>query len=220
MKNFNDLKNCNVIEGFLIVTLIDKYNETDYDDLQFPNLTEVTEFVLFYRVNGLKSIGKVFPNLRVIRGNTLIQDFSFVIFEMMHLQVSQWNWHLVSFQLCNFLFLSLENQEIGLNSLIKITRGSVRIEKNPALCFVDTVDWSLIASGSHENVISNNKAVNECPTCPSPKIHNNNNELSKPNAETISCQESPELKRSVCWNRQQCQQGEYIKKIEFILIKI
>lgn len=106
-----------------------------------------------------------------------------------------------------------------MKSLIKISRGSVRIEKNPALCFVDTVDWSLIASGSHENVISNNKAVNECPTCPSPKNDNNNNELSKPNAETISCQESPDLKRRICWNRQQCQQGEYIEKIEFIFYR-
>lgn len=87
VKNFNELKNCRVIEGFLMITLIDKYNETDYDNLTFPELTEVTEFLLLYRVNGLKSLGKLFPNLRIIRGNTLIHDFSFIIFEMMHLQV-------------------------------------------------------------------------------------------------------------------------------------
>lgn len=89
MKSFNELKDCRVIEGFLMITLIDKYNDTDYDGVEFPNLTEVTEFVLVYRVNGLRSLGKLFPNLRVIRGNTLIHDFSFVVFEMMHLQVSR-----------------------------------------------------------------------------------------------------------------------------------
>lgn len=71
-----------------MITLIDKYNESDYENLEYPNLTEVTEFVLFYRVNGLKSLGKLFPNLRIIRGNTLIHDFSFIIFEMLHLQVN------------------------------------------------------------------------------------------------------------------------------------
>lgn len=71
-----------------MITLIDKYNETDYDGLEFPLLTEVTEFLLVYRVNGLKSLGKLFPNLRIIRGNVLIHDFSFIVFEMMHLQVN------------------------------------------------------------------------------------------------------------------------------------
>lgn len=74
-----------------MITLIDKYNETDYDGLEFPLLTEVTEFLLVYRVNGLKSLGKLFPNLRIIRGNVLIHDFSFIVFEMMHLQVSDSN---------------------------------------------------------------------------------------------------------------------------------
>lgn len=94
MKNFNELKGCRVIEGFLIITLIDKYNETDYDGLEFPQLTEVTEFILLYRVNGLKSLGKLFPNLRIIRGNVLLHDSSFIIFEMMHLQVKNWKIHI------------------------------------------------------------------------------------------------------------------------------
>lgn len=76
-----------------MITLIDKYNETDYDGMEFPELTEVTDFVLLYRVNGLKSVGRLFPNLRIIRGNNLVHDFSFVIFEMMHLQVNNNNSH-------------------------------------------------------------------------------------------------------------------------------
>lgn len=88
VRNLNELRGCRVIEGFLMITLIDKYNETDYDGMVFPELTEITDFVLLYRVNGLKSVGKLFPNLRIIRGNNLVHDFSFVVFEMMHLQVN------------------------------------------------------------------------------------------------------------------------------------
>lgn len=28
-------------------------------------------------------------------------------------------------------------------------RGAVRIEKNPNLCYVDTIDWSLITTGNY-----------------------------------------------------------------------
>lgn len=69
-----------------MISLIDKYNETDYD-VSFPKLTEITDFLLLYRVNGLKSLIKLFPNLRVIRGNTLIKDFALIIYQMMHLHV-------------------------------------------------------------------------------------------------------------------------------------
>lgn len=90
-----------MIEGFLMITLIDKVNESDYDELEFPDLHEISEFFLLYRANGLKSLGKLFPNLRVIRGNQLINDFSFVVFEMMHLQVC---FNCISFILFLFIF--------------------------------------------------------------------------------------------------------------------
>lgn len=105
----------------------------------------------------------------------------------------------------NWMLMPCMLQEIGLKSLVKISRGSVRIEKNPALCFVDTIDWSLIASGSKENVISNNKPLNECPTCPGPFKNDLANDQMKP--VDPGCPESVEMKRRVCWNRQQCQQG-------------
>lgn len=71
-----------------MISLVDKYNETDYDGLEFPLLTEITGFMLLYRVNGLKSLLPLFPNLRIIRGNDLINDYSLIIYEMMHMQVS------------------------------------------------------------------------------------------------------------------------------------
>lgn len=89
---FNQLKGCRVIEGFLMISLIERYNETNYDNLTFPKLTEITEFFILYRVQGLKTLANLFPNLRIIRGNSLIADFSFIIYEMMHLQVSVVVW--------------------------------------------------------------------------------------------------------------------------------
>lgn len=77
-----------MIEGFLMISLVDKYNESHYENLQFPLLTEITDFLLVYRVNGLKTLMKLFPNLRLIRGNTLIKDYALIIYEMMHLSVS------------------------------------------------------------------------------------------------------------------------------------
>jgi hypothetical protein len=83
------------------------------------------------RVSGLRSVGRLFPNLMVIRGHSLFINYALVAFEMMHLQ------------------------ELGLNSLTNILRGSVRFEKNPTLCYVDTVDWDVIAkAGKGEHVIS------------------------------------------------------------------
>lgn len=83
------------------------------------------------RVKGLRSIGRLFPNLTVIRGHSLFINYALVAFEMMNLQ------------------------EIGLHSLTTIVRGSVRFEKNPALCYVDTIDWDLIAkAGKGEHVIA------------------------------------------------------------------
>lgn len=101
-------------------------------------------------------------------------------------------------------------QEIGLKSLLKIVRGSVRIEKNPALCFVETIDWSMITSGSKENVFSNNKAVNECPTCPNGMTNEknmNSGSQSGSNSASIICPEVADKKR-VCWNRSECQHGK------------
>lgn len=90
-QELNKLRNCSVIEGYLMITLMyHGRSGTSLENLEFPLLTEVTEFVLFYRVDGLKSLGKLFPNLRVIRGNFLVEGYSFIVFEMLHLQVHFW----------------------------------------------------------------------------------------------------------------------------------
>lgn len=91
----------------------------------------ILKFSRLFRVNGLRSIGQLFPNLAVIRGHSLFINYALVAFEVMQLQ------------------------EIGLHSLTDILRGSVRFEKNPSLCYADTIDWNIIAkAGKGEHVIS------------------------------------------------------------------
>lgn len=70
-----------------MITLIDQANDTDYDDLTFPDLVEITDFLLLYRVEGLKTLSHLFPNLRVIRGNNLVDNYALIIYEMVQLTV-------------------------------------------------------------------------------------------------------------------------------------
>lgn len=44
-------------------------------------------------------------------------------------------------------------QDIGLTSLTSIMRGSIRVEKNPVLCYIDTIDWGYIAVAGEEHFI-------------------------------------------------------------------
>ncbi|XP_048513218.1 insulin-like receptor [Athalia rosae] len=162
---FSRLEGCRVVEGFVQILLIDHADDSHYANLTFPDLVEITGYLLLYRVNGLRSVGHLFPNLTVIRGHSLFINYALVAFEMVHLQ------------------------EIGLHSLTNIVRGTVRFEKNPALCYVDTIDWDLITGvGKGEHVISGNKPKNGCPVC-------------EKNCPTRVTKQDETL----CWNRQHCQ---------------
>lgn len=130
------LENCTVIEGFLHILLISKAE--DYRSYRFPKLTVITEYLLLFRVAGLESLGDLFPNLTVIRGWKLFYNYALVIFEMTNLK------------------------DIGLYNLRNITRGAIRIEKNADLCYLSTIDWSLILDAVSNNYIVGNKPPKEC----------------------------------------------------------
>lgn len=83
-------------------------NETDFARHALPELREITEYLILYRVVGLRNVGQIFPNLAVIRGESLFMDYALVIYEMFNLQ------------------------EVGLFGLTGIIRGAVRIETNPS----------------------------------------------------------------------------------------
>ncbi|XP_058839778.1 insulin-like receptor, partial [Topomyia yanbarensis] len=84
--NLDRLKDCVVVEGFVHILLIDKYTEASFENYSFPLLTEITEYLLLFRVNGLKTLRKLFPNLAVIRGSSLVSDYAIVIYELMHIE--------------------------------------------------------------------------------------------------------------------------------------
>lgn len=75
-----------MIEGFLQIVLIENNSETDFQPITFPKLREITGYLLLYRVNGLKTLSNLFPNLEVIRGNILLTDYAFMVYEMQNLQ--------------------------------------------------------------------------------------------------------------------------------------
>lgn len=89
MRELSELRGCKVIEGSLSIVHIERSNESDFAEYEFPLLTEITEFLLVYRVMGLTSLGKLFPNLRIIRGNALVYNHAFLVYEMMHLKVKE-----------------------------------------------------------------------------------------------------------------------------------
>ncbi|KAL7878812.1 hypothetical protein AOLI_G00097860 [Acnodon oligacanthus] len=146
ISEFKKLENCTVVEGYLQILLIGDKNHNPYQEfrsLSFPKLRMVTDYLLLFRVAGLDSLSMLFPNLTVIRGRNLFYNYALVIFEMTSLK------------------------DIGLYSLKNITRGAIRIEKNPELCYVDSVDWSLIMDAEFNNYVAGNKPSKECgDVCP------------------------------------------------------
>ncbi|XP_008551856.1 insulin receptor-related protein [Microplitis demolitor] len=153
VRNFEILKDCEIIEGFLQIVLIDNNTEADFEGLSFPKLREITSYMMLYRINNLLTLRHLFPNLEVIRGDKTILDYSFMIYELPNLE------------------------EIGLTKLTKILRGAVRIEKNPELCYASTIDWNEIVVNG-ENFIKDNQNPADCrvncSSCPGKLCWNEN----------------------------------------------
>ncbi|KAE8632427.1 hypothetical protein XENTR_v10001545 [Xenopus tropicalis] len=133
ISQFSMLEDCTVIEGHLQILLMFTSKPENFRGLRFPKLTMITDYLLLFRVYGLESLKDLFPNLTVIRGTHLFFNYALVIFEMVHLK------------------------EIGLYNLMNITRGSVRIEKNNELCYLSTIDWSIILDSVEDNYIELNR---------------------------------------------------------------
>ncbi|KAK7574112.1 hypothetical protein V9T40_011303 [Parthenolecanium corni] len=141
---FDKLAKCTVVEGSVQIVLLDRTSENDFANLSFPNLREITHYLLVWRVKGLKSLGHLFPNLAIIRGTTLFANTALALYENNKLQ------------------------EIGLRSLTHILEGSIVIYKNYNLCFVTSIDWNLIMMSNNANqsyyevVIKDNRDPREC----------------------------------------------------------
>ncbi|XP_062251588.1 insulin receptor b [Platichthys flesus] len=166
------LENCTIIEGHLKILLMFKTKAEDFRGLSYPKLRVVTDYVLLFRVYGLEKLSELFPNLTVIRGNNLFFNYALVIYEMLQLK------------------------EVGFYSLMNITRGAVRIEKNPDLCYLSTLDWSKILDSVEDNFIVANKNERECgDVCPGTA-----------QGQTICPQNTINGHfRSRCWSQNHCQ---------------
>nr|XP_046264139.1 insulin-like growth factor 1 receptor isoform X2 [Scatophagus argus] len=177
ISEFRRLENCTVVEGYLQILLIgdknnNNINQEVFRSLSFPKLTMITDYLLLFRVSGLDSLSTLFPNLTVIRGRNLFYNYALVIFEMTSLK------------------------DIGLYNLRNITRGAIRIEKNPELCYLDSIDWSLIMDAEFNNYVAGNKQSKECSdVCPG------------------IMENSPQCRKTIfnnnynyrCWNSNHCQ---------------
>uniref|UniRef100_A0A3Q2CA13 Tyrosine-protein kinase receptor n=1 Tax=Cyprinodon variegatus TaxID=28743 RepID=A0A3Q2CA13_CYPVA len=176
ISEFKRLENCTVLEGYLQIVLINEktsnINQEVFRTLSFPKLTVITDYLLLFRVPGLDSLSKLFPNLSVIRGLNLFFGNALVIYEMNNLK------------------------DIGLYNLMNITRGTVQIEKNGELCYLDSVDWSLIMDSYVNNIITRNKEPKECDDiCPGIMEDN-------PICRTTSFKDNKDYR---CWTSNHCQ---------------
>ncbi|KRX85799.1 Insulin receptor, partial [Trichinella pseudospiralis] len=132
---------CTVVEGDVRLTLMTSQNLTD-DDFRLvimPNVREITGSILVFQVLGLRSLGSLFPNLRLIRGNSLVHNYALVLFQNPNLR------------------------EIGLTNLVEISKGGVRIVNNPELCYAKTVAWEELCREQYAHVvIEGGKNANLC----------------------------------------------------------
>uniref|UniRef100_A0A452REI1 Tyrosine-protein kinase receptor n=1 Tax=Ursus americanus TaxID=9643 RepID=A0A452REI1_URSAM len=137
------LENCSVVEGHLQILLMFTATGEDFRGISFPRLTQVTDYLLLFRVYGLESLRDLFPNLAVVRGARLFLGYALVIYEMPHLR------------------------DVGLPALGAVLRGAVRVEKNQELCHLSTIDWGLLQPSPGANHIVGNKLREECAdVCP------------------------------------------------------
>lgn len=179
------MKDCEIIEGSLTIALISNqthpYEAKDFENVSYPKLIEVTEYLLFFRVQGLTQLSTILPGLSVIRGRNLVSNYALIIYEMMHLQ------------------------EINLPKLTDILQGSVRIENNPNLCFVSSVDWdSICKDAKFPNIFQENNVQcnNNCPT----NCHAWHKDIEN-SSEFRGL--LPSNSRAYCWSGSNCQEASF-----------
>ena len=80
IERFKNLTGCSIIEGHLIISGF--HEDQAMSNLTFPELREVTEYVIFYQAQNIARLNHIFPNLAVIRGNKLVADYALVIYQM------------------------------------------------------------------------------------------------------------------------------------------
>ncbi|SPP83522.1 insulin-like peptide receptor [Drosophila guanche] len=143
--DFQKLQNCTHVIGHVRIANVDLPSESNASlELLSSNVSEISDYLMVYRCTGLLTLEAIFPKLRIIRGQALLFDqYALVVHENRNLR------------------------ELGLVELLRIQNGLIRIETNPMLCFVETVDWMHLLSNATQQHFSlkHNKPSSHCPVC-------------------------------------------------------
>nr|CDJ89243.1 EGF receptor and Furin cysteine rich region and Fibronectin and Tyrosine protein kinase domain containing protein [Haemonchus contortus] len=121
--------NCSVLEGSMVLSLIQNSNVTEADFPMFRHLREITGSLLIFHVRKLSTLSRIFPNLRIIGGQNLIQHFSLIIYQ---------NEDLI---------------DIGLTKLRLIRNGGVRVAENNKMCYSRYIDWKHLMAGPLNDIL-------------------------------------------------------------------
>lgn len=82
VSHFKKLAGCKVVVGYLQIVLFDRANTETFQGISYPELEEITGYFLIFQVPGLLSIGKLFPNLKIIRGMEVIMNYAFMLYNV------------------------------------------------------------------------------------------------------------------------------------------
>ncbi|XP_068140389.1 insulin receptor-related protein [Drosophila tropicalis] len=142
------LDNCTVVTGFVMIALMPSHpNQCNYTDFTFPDLIEITEYMILHDVRGMVNIGRMFPHLTVIRGRRLFLNYALGVTSMPDLQLLEFP------------------------SLVAIQRGHVYIGNCPKLCQLERVNWNrlTLSTGQNHIIIGDNNCTQRsiCKGCDS-----------------------------------------------------
>ncbi len=83
LASMDSLRNCTVVEGRLVISLgilddsglakVAKGQTMPDLNVTFPELREITDYLMVFDSKSLPRLANVFPNLAVIRGNKLME---------------------------------------------------------------------------------------------------------------------------------------------------
>ncbi|XP_034473481.1 insulin receptor-like [Drosophila innubila] len=141
-KKMHLLDNCTAITGSLMITLFPKSPECNFSLYSFPKLREITGFVIFTEVLGLRSIRNMFPNLTVIRGRQLFLNYALGVTTMDDLELLEFP------------------------SLVAIQRGHVYISDNQKLCQLNGINADRLTLSTGENhIVMGSKNCTQSDNC-------------------------------------------------------
>lgn len=122
--DLQQLRNCSLVVGHVRIANLQLPSNVNLTELS-SEVTEITDYLLIYRSIGLLTLETIFPKLQLIRGRQLLMDqYALTVYENRNLR------------------------ELGFVQLQRIQDGHIRIESNPMLCFVHTVDWIYLSGNA------------------------------------------------------------------------